>query len=89
MGQGEHDKTVFAENFGDNRLVVRVRMREFLRIGGKDAQAFGQKCGASWFRFIARYRLLYLKRAWNLINIVRLIRGKPKSPLDNFKNLNV
>lgn len=33
-GYGFHNKDVFAENFGDNPLFVRVRLREFLSING-------------------------------------------------------
>ena len=40
-GQGVHDKSLFAENFGDNRIFVRVRLREFLRIGGDGVTAVG------------------------------------------------
>jgi len=40
-GQGVHDKSLFAENFGDNRIFVRVRLREFLRIGGESATPVG------------------------------------------------
>jgi len=36
-GQGTHDKSLFAENFGENRIFVRVRLREFLRLGGAEA----------------------------------------------------
>ena len=33
-GSGDHNKDVFAENFGGNNIFVRVRLREFLSING-------------------------------------------------------
>ena len=33
-GAGEHNKDVFAENFGDNPLFVRIRLHEFFAING-------------------------------------------------------
>ena len=32
-GQGTHNKNLFAENFGNNQIFVRVRLREFFRAG--------------------------------------------------------
>ena len=32
-GQGTHNKNLFAENFGNNQIFVRARLREFLRAG--------------------------------------------------------
>jgi len=34
-GPGEHNKDVYAENFGENPLFVRIRLREFLSINGE------------------------------------------------------
>ena len=34
-GAGDHNKNIFAENFGDNPLGVRVRLREFLSFAGE------------------------------------------------------
>jgi len=39
-GKGDHTISLFAENFGDNTIFVRARLREFLRIGG--AAAIGE-----------------------------------------------
>ena len=34
LGQGIHNKDLFAENFGENRVFVRARLREFMTTGG-------------------------------------------------------
>jgi len=34
LGEGTHNKDLFAENFGENRVFVRVRLREFMTSGG-------------------------------------------------------
>jgi len=34
FGEGTHNKDLFAENFGENRIFVRVRLREFMTSGG-------------------------------------------------------
>lgn len=35
VGSGDHNKDVYAENFGDNPIFVRIRLREFLAINGE------------------------------------------------------
>ena len=40
-GAGTHNKDLFAENFGDNNIFVRARLREFLRIGGETQEPVG------------------------------------------------
>jgi len=34
FGEGSHNKNLFAENFGENRVFVRARLREFMTTGG-------------------------------------------------------
>ena len=34
IGEGAHNKDLFAENFGKNRIFVRARLREFMTSGG-------------------------------------------------------
>jgi len=34
IGEGTHNKDLFAENFGENRVFVRARLREFMMNGG-------------------------------------------------------
>jgi len=34
FGEGTHNKDLFAENFGENRVFVRARLREFMTTGG-------------------------------------------------------